>query len=93
MPCFTVITIEIKDKTMAEKALKSMGKVGTVKKVSNGTYTIQLTNETITTEFRDDFLQQYGVEIAKEKARLEGYDVSQTTNEYGEIELTLRNYA
>lgn len=94
MPCYTEITITVKDKAMAEKALKAMGLEGTVvKKHNTDTYDVQLANGGMTSKFRDDFFQEYGVQVATAKAEAEGYTVSRDYNdETQEVELTLRQY-
>ena len=94
MPCYTEITITVKDKAMAEAALQTMGHKGKVTKSANTeTYNVTLDDQSqMSSSFRDSFFQEYGVQVTTQKAELEGYFVSRDTNENGEVELTLRQY-
>jgi hypothetical protein len=91
LPCYTQITVQVKDKGIAEKALKKMGAKANITKNADGTFTV--TPEKQTAEFKEEFLTEYAVALAEEKARMEGYDVVREYNqETGETELTLRQY-
>ena len=95
MPCYTEIIITVKDKDIAEKTLKAMGIKGQViKKANTNSYEIILDDRSLmTNKFRDDFFQEYGVQVATLKAESEGYFVTRDYNEdTGEVELTLRQY-
>ena len=74
---------------MAEKALGRMGVEADITQNANGTFTVAPKG----TEygFRDTFLQKYSVEVAKRKAKREGYTVVERT-ENGEQVLLLRQY-
>ena len=91
MSCYTLIKILIKNKAMAELALKKLNVQGTV--VKNGDqFEINLKGQ-ITQQFKDKFLQEYGVQVAIAKAKQEGYSVSRNYNaETNEEELVLRQY-
>lgn len=89
MPCFTLVQVEVRNKEMAEQALKQMGVEADITRNSNGTYTVTPKNQQ--SSFRDKFLQEYSAAVATKKAKADGYYVSrQEVN--GEIELTLRQY-
>lgn len=88
MPCYTVVQVEVKNKEMAEAALKQMGVEATITKSGN---MFVVTPKVQTSDFRDTFLQEYGVAVATKKAKLEGYFVSRA-EENGEVHLTLRSY-
>lgn len=89
MPCYTLVQVEVKNKEMAEKALKAMGQKGTITKNPNGTYMV--TPEKQTAEFRDSFLQEYAAQVAMAKAKASGYAVARKV-ENGETVLYLRQY-
>jgi hypothetical protein len=89
MPCYTLVEVEVKDKVMAEKALKAMGEEATIEKNANGTYTV--TPKSQNYGFRDTFMQEYSVQVATKKAKANGYTVTRK-EEQGETVLILRQY-
>ena len=89
MPCYTVVSVEVKDKAMAEAALKAMGITATITRNANGTYTVTPTKPTAT--FKNDFLEEYAAQVATRKAKAEGYTVVRKV-ENGETVLILRQY-
>ena len=90
MPCYTVVQVEVKVKALAEKALKEMGIEGTVTKNANGTYTVK-PKQIADRNFRDNFLQKYTTLVAKKKARMDGYTVTEK-EENGQTVLYMRKY-
>ena len=54
MPCFTLVQVEVRNKEMAEQALKQMGVEADITRNSNGTYTVTPKNQQ--SSFRDKFL-------------------------------------
>ena len=89
MPCYTVVQVEVKDKTMAEAALKQMKEKGTIKANANGTFTVTPANARAS--FADAFYKEYAAQVATRDAQKEGYYVNREEKD-GEIHLTLRQY-
>lgn len=89
MPCDTLVQIEVKDKAMAEKALKSMGEKAKITPNSNGTWTV--TPDRNRSFDTDKFNTEYGIEVATKTAKADGYMVTRTV-ENGEDTLILRQY-
>ena len=89
MPCYTLVEVIVKNKAMAEKALKAMGEEAEITKNSNGTYTVTPKNQSY--GFSDSFMEEYSVQVATKKAKSEGYTVSRK-QEQGETVLILRQY-
>lgn len=89
IPCYTLVQVEVKDRAMAEKALGRMGVEANITPNANGTHTV--TPKSAEYGFRDNFLQRYSVEVAKRKAKREGYTVVEK-EENGEQVLYLRQY-
>lgn len=89
MPCWTLVQVEVKDKVMAEKALKAMGEEADITKNRDGTYTVTPRNQSST--FRNRFLQEYSAQVATAKAKKAGYTVTRK-EEQGETVLILRQY-
>ena len=92
MPCYTLVQVTVKDKLMAEKALKAMGdvKADITKNSYNDTYTVTPQNQS-NYSFSDDFLEEYSVQVATKKAKADGYTVTRK-QEQGETVLILRQY-
>ena len=88
MPCYTRISVEIKDRAIAEEILKKMGLKGTITKGAGGWI---VTPQNAPANFERDFKNEYSAEVATRKAKAAGYSVSrkQVGNE---IQLTLRQY-
>lgn len=91
MPCYTLVSVQVKDRAMAERALKNMKEEAEITKNANGTWSVTPKNQRAT--FRDHFLKEYTTEVATAKAKRDGYTVSRVYHENGEIELTLRQYS
>ena len=91
MPCYTLVAVQVKDKAMAERALKAMNEEAEITKNANGTWSVTPKNQRGT--FRDHFLKEYSAEVATAKAKKNGYTVSRVYQDNGEIELTLRQYS
>jgi hypothetical protein len=90
LPCFTLVQIEVKDKTIAETTLKHMNVKGTITQNSNKkTWTVA--PESPPLNFKEKFNTEYGVLLATKRACAEGYTVSRA-EENGETVLYLRNY-
>jgi len=90
MPCYTQIQIEVKEKAIAEAALKKLNIKGTVIQNSNKkTWTVVPENPLL--NFQEKFNTEYGVILATRRAQTEGYTVSRT-EENGETVLYLRSY-
>ncbi len=89
MPCYTLVQVNVKDKIMAEKALKAMGEEAEITKNPNGTFTV--TPKTQSYGFKDKFMEEYSVQVATKKAKAEGYTVTRK-EEQGETVLLLRQY-
>jgi hypothetical protein len=89
MPCYTLVTVEVKDLAAAQEALKRLGIKASITKNSNGTYTI--TPESPRADFRDRFNEEYSVALATKKAKAAGYTVTRKEI-HGETQLVLRQY-
>lgn len=89
MPCYTLVQVEVKDKDIAEKALSDIGEEATIEKNANGKYTVTPKKQNVA--FKDQFLTEYGVNVATKEAKAQGYMVSRT-EEDGETVLFLRQY-
>ena len=88
MPCYTRISVEVKDRAIAEQILKKMGIAGAITKSAGGWI---VTPQSAPANFERDFKNEYAAEIATQKARAAGYSVvrKQVGNE---IQLVLRQY-
>lgn len=89
MPCWTVVQVEVKDRIMAEKALKQLGWEADFVQNANKSWTV--TPKKTYADFRDKILTEYGIQVATARAKSEGFYVSRTEVN-GESELTLRQY-
>lgn len=89
MPCYTLVQVTVKDKKIAEKALKKLKVEADITKNANGTYSVTPKNQSYS--FRDSFLKRYAMEKARQEARREGYTVVEKT-ENGEQVMYLRQY-
>ena len=89
MPCYTLVQVEIKDKAMAEKALKEIGEEADIEKNRNGTYTVTPTNQNY--GFRNKFMEEYSAQVATKKAKQQGWTVTRK-QEQGETVLIMRKY-
>jgi hypothetical protein len=74
---------------MAEKALKAMGEEADITENADGTCTVTPKNQTYS--FKDNFMQEYSVQVATKKAKASGYTVTRK-EEQGETVLILRQY-
>jgi hypothetical protein len=90
MPCFTLVQVEVKDKVMAERALKKMGAKASIEKNANGTYTVTPAKQDAS--FRDTFMSEYAAQVATAKAQADGYTVTRQEVD-GETVLYLRDYS
>ena len=74
MPCYTRVSAIVKDKAMAEKALKAMGQEAEITKNSNGTYSVEPKSQRY--GWNDSFMEEYSVQVATRQAKREGYTVT-----------------
>lgn len=89
MPCYTRVSVEVKDRAMAEKILKKMGIRADIQKSAGGW--IVTPQGAAPSNFERDFKNEYAAEVATAKARAAGYSV--TRRDVGnEIQLVLRQY-
>ncbi|MDP2662053.1 MAG: hypothetical protein Q8R28_15115 [Dehalococcoidia bacterium] len=84
MPCYLVVTIELRDRVTAEKALKELGLVEGRDYTWNGARVV-LRNPAIEGRIK----QRYGVIQAEATARRKGYRVQRKQREDGKIEVVL----
>ena len=89
MPCYTMVEVTVKDEAAAIAALKHMKQKATIRKNSDGTFTVTPTNPS--SGFETKFKNEYGAALATKTAKAAGYTVTRKV-ENGEIELTLRQY-
>ena len=89
MPCYTRVKAIVKDKAMAEKALKKMGDEAEITKNPNGTYSVEPKNPRY--GWNDSFMEEYSVQVATRQAKRDGYTVTRK-EEQGETILILRQY-
>jgi len=89
MPCYTRISVEVKDRAIAEEILKKMGIKADIQKSAGGwTVTPQ---GTAPSSFEKAFKNEYAASVATQKAKAAGYSV--VRKDVGnEIQLTLRQY-
>lgn len=90
MPCYTLVQAKIKDRAVAEAALRKMGVKAKIEKVGN---VFTVTPEVQTGNFVDKFMTEYQAEMVTKQARADQYTVSRTEDsETGEVVLVLRQY-
>lgn len=85
MPCYTLVQVTVKDRAIADKALKKLGVEADITQNSDKTYSV--TPQSTSYSFKENFLQAYAMEKAKVEARKAGY----TVTEKGDT-LILRQY-
>jgi predicted NBD/HSP70 family sugar kinase len=93
MPCYTLVTIRVRDRAAAVQTLQALQIAGTVEAVPNSDeFTIALNDDYITDDFRQRFLQEYGVQVAISQAAQAGYTAERAFDaSTGNIELVLQN--
>jgi phosphotransferase system IIB component len=93
MPCFTRVSIEVKDqaaaKAAAEKLKKDHGWESKITKLPNGMYKVEPKEQY--PGFEKLFKNEYAASLATAKAKQAGYTVVRMNNG-NEIQLTLRQY-
>lgn len=93
MPCFTKVTVEVKEEKAAKEAAakleKQHGWKMTIQKLPNGTY--QVTPAQSYPGFEKAFKNEYAAAVATAKAKAAGYTVIRK-DVGNQVELTLRQY-
>lgn len=89
MPCYTRVSVEVKDRAMAEKILKKLGIKADIQKSAGGW--IVTPQGVAPAGFEKSFKNEYAAEVATAKAKAAGYSV--VRKDVGnEIQLVLRQY-
>jgi hypothetical protein len=84
------VQVEVKDKALAEEALKKLGLKGTItQNADKKHWTVVPENPPY--NFTDKFNEEYGVLVATKKARAENYTVTRV-EENGQTVLYMRQY-
>jgi phosphotransferase system IIB component len=88
MPCYTRVSVEVKDEAAAKSALEALGYRATITKNANGTFSVTAQG----TNFDETrFRNEYSAQVTTKKAKAAGYSVIRKESQ-NQIELVLRAY-